>query len=782
MLVLASCVLTLGSMDAMAQDLTVSALDVNQAVQYGATQLIGNQTTIVRVTVNTGGLTVSNVDAVLRMSVNNVPVAGPPIFSVNGPIAAPPAPTSANINHTLNFLVLAPVSNDVDFAVQVNPNRNVVETNYNNNTLTSSNRVFVCRGIPEFPYVPINYTANGAGLPPANLMEPGIGDGFVRSIYSTEWNYHKAPITPPVFATDINTTTAAMHTLLNDIRLNQLPAAGSPQAALIYGWLPGNPFSGNGQAGGIPAFTAFGNTDTTRHQRTCAHELGHCFGLQHNTTLINTNGFDEEHHLRDTQNLPQVFPAARNDIMVAGLLTNQAWVASNSYNAVLNDSRLACGVGNDADDAPPAVAPVPVLCVSGSIMHDTRQVTLNPVTRIRRGNVSPNDPTGDILIEALNAAGQSLWAIAFRTDTARELCALDPFGRPMFDSQGGFHVLIPETVGGQSIHQVRIVDTAGGQVLASRVRSANSPQATMLGVTRDGLQINGGVGNPPNPQTGRMTGRVRVQWSATDADGDALLSTLTYTPDGGESWYPVVVNTDQTAFVFDSADLPASEGAEGQFAVTITDGLNVDDDETTALAFGPGSPPETFLLTPNTGNSYPRLAPVAFHGTSWDKENLLLNGANMVWTSSLDGVIGTGRLFVNGDLSVGTHLITLAGTDLNGNSTSKNVTITITARTLITPDCNANFVLDLVDIQNATSQDVNLNGIPDECEQLCQADIVVNGVVNVDDLLAVINAWGPCGNPNNCPADIAPAGPPVGNDIVNVDDLLAVINAWGTCR
>ena len=60
-----------------------------------------------------------------------------------------------------------------------------------------------------------------------------------------------------------------------------------------------------------------------------------------------------------------------------------------------------------------------------------------------------------------------------------------------------------------------------------------------------------------------------------------------------------------------------------------------------------------------------------------------------------------------------------------------------------------------------------------------------NGLVNVDDLLAVINTWGNCADPNQCPADIAPAGPvggPIGNDIVNVDDLLAVINGWGTCR
>ena len=66
----------------------------------------------------------------------------------------------------------------------------------------------------------------------------------------------------------------------------------------------------------------------------------------------------------------------------------------------------------------------------------------------------------------------------------------------------------------------------------------------------------------------------------------------------------------------------------------------------------------------------------------------------------------------------------------------------------------------------------------------CPADIAPgsgNGIVNVDDLLAVINSWGACANPNACPADIAPAGPPQGDDVVNVDDLLAVINAWGPC-
>jgi hypothetical protein len=64
----------------------------------------------------------------------------------------------------------------------------------------------------------------------------------------------------------------------------------------------------------------------------------------------------------------------------------------------------------------------------------------------------------------------------------------------------------------------------------------------------------------------------------------------------------------------------------------------------------------------------------------------------------------------------------------------------------------------------------------------CDPDISPPGgdeVVNVSDLLAVINQWGPCpAPPASCLADIAPTG---GNGVINVSDLLAVINGWGAC-
>ena len=83
-------------------------------------------------------------------------------------------------------------------------------------------------------------------------------------------------------------------------------------------------------------------------------------------------------------------------------------------------------------------------------------------------------------------------------------------------------------------------------------------------------------------------------------------------------------------------------------------------------------------------------------------------------------------------------------------------------------DCNANGVLDICDIADGTSQDLDGDGVPDECQ--CPADITGDGTVDVLDLLQVLGQWGAAGS-----ADIT------GDGIVDVLDLLQVLGAWGPC-
>ena len=65
-----------------------------------------------------------------------------------------------------------------------------------------------------------------------------------------------------------------------------------------------------------------------------------------------------------------------------------------------------------------------------------------------------------------------------------------------------------------------------------------------------------------------------------------------------------------------------------------------------------------------------------------------------------------------------------------------------------------------------------IDAISDAAPRL-PGDVDLNGVVNVDDLLALINGWGVV-EPGDPPADFN------ANGIVDVDDLLAVINHWTT--
>ena len=59
----------------------------------------------------------------------------------------------------------------------------------------------------------------------------------------------------------------------------------------------------------------------------------------------------------------------------------------------------------------------------------------------------------------------------------------------------------------------------------------------------------------------------------------------------------------------------------------------------------------------------------------------------------------------------------------------------------------------------------------------CSVDRNHDGLVNVDDVLALISAWGPCqGDPprESTPGTKAPSR-------VNVDDMVALLATWGMC-
>lgn len=91
----------------------------------------------------------------------------------------------------------------------------------------------------------------------------------------------------------------------------------------------------------------------------------------------------------------------------------------------------------------------------------------------------------------------------------------------------------------------------------------------------------------------------------------------------------------------------------------------------------PNIAPTVAITAPPDGSSFTEGDPINFAGSASDPEDGPLTGASLVWTSDIDGQIGTGESFVRDDLSVGTHTITLTATDSQGAAGSQSIQITV---------------------------------------------------------------------------------------------------------
>ncbi|MFH2013176.1 MAG: choice-of-anchor D domain-containing protein, partial [Pseudomonadota bacterium] len=106
----------------------------------------------------------------------------------------------------------------------------------------------------------------------------------------------------------------------------------------------------------------------------------------------------------------------------------------------------------------------------------------------------------------------------------------------------------------------------------------------------------------------------------------------------------------------------------------------------------PNSPTAT-ITSPNDGDEFIRGTLIAFQGTGNDPEDGNLTGSSLVWTSNIDGQIGTGGTISNYDssrLSVGLHIITLTATDSGGKTGSASIQIRINAQNLNAPTATIN--------------------------------------------------------------------------------------------
>jgi len=254
--------------------------------------------------------------------------------------------------------------------------------------------------------------------------------------------------------------------------------------------------------------------------------------------------------------------------------------------------------------------------------------------------------SGSHTVETLDAGGGRIASVGFTPDHR-----VPHVSAPLESADFGF--VLPFS---DSVRTIRLLK--GSDILDSIAVSATDPSASFVSIP-----------------SGRVEGTVTVSWQGSDADGDALVYSLFYSPDGVLR-IPLVEETAATSYQWDSTWVPS--GSAPRLTLVASDGVRatVVDSSTFDVA---DRPPEVAISLPVDGDVYPAGTPVPLSGHLNDAEDGFGGETPLDWSSSRDGALGSGTIFSVATLSEGTHVITATGRDSAGNTGSDSVTITVTS-------------------------------------------------------------------------------------------------------
>ena len=163
-----------------------------------------------------------------------------------------------------------------------------------------------------------------------------------------------------------------------------------------------------------------------------------------------------------------------------------------------------------------------------------------------------------------------------------------------------------------------------------------------------------------------MTDTVQFQGMGLDAEDDSNDLTL--------SWESSIDGAIGTGTNVSTTTL--SEGTH-TISLTVTDTNNASTSSHIAITIQ-NTPPEAVIQRPLDGSSFALDQSITLQGFGSDSEDGTITGAYLTWTSSIDGVLGSGSP-LSVTLSKGTHTITLSVTDDNNETSEKSVAVTVGA-------------------------------------------------------------------------------------------------------
>lgn len=270
-------------------------------------------------------------------------------------------------------------------------------------------------------------------------------------------------------------------------------------------------------------------------------------------------------------------------------------------------------------------------------------------------------------------------------------------------------------------HEIRLVATdpqglADTALVEIRVEENGQPSVT-IDRPADGASVEEGEsvtfeGSATDPEDGDLTGD-RLRWSS-DLDGE--------------------LGTGET--------LVRSDLSPGAHTVTLTatDSRNASTADTVALDVE--GDPTASIAAPDDRSLFSEGEAVTFEGSAEDPADGTLTGSSLVWSSDVDGELGTGESLTVSDLSGGAHFVTLTATDSDGNTGTDRVGLLVEAPGF---DIRVRFVDGLSDdreriVRDAVARwEAAVTGdLPHHFPTGDQADACDTGEKGIDDLLVVV--------------------------------------------
>ena len=201
-----------------------------------------------------------------------------------------------------------------------------------------------------------------------------------------------------------------------------------------------------------------------------------------------------------------------------------------------------------------------------------------------------------------------------------------------------------------------------GRELLSVDLSSNAPSVEITSPVRHGHAFEGES--------------IDVAWRGSDEDGDDLTYELYYSVDGGNTFTLVLSDTAAKSFSLNRDDWPGS--AEARFRVSVSDGTRSTFQDSVVFSVAEHRP-QVWIDDPLDNDVFTSSQGIVLSATGYDNEDGILPFSAYKWESSLDGDLGIGEFIVlsAGDLSTGSHRITVTATDSSGADMSRDVNIRV---------------------------------------------------------------------------------------------------------